>query len=109
LPDPAATGTAPDRSLGIALLLEPGLPRLIRQVVIMGGAFEHPGNVTGHAEANIWHDPEAGESAQPPRQKPASSARRVTGAEGSGQGPLAQRRVAGRDRPSHTTRMCDYC
>jgi len=27
----------------------------------MGGAFDHPGNVTSHAEANIWHDPEAAE------------------------------------------------
>jgi len=51
----------PLTNLGIALLLEPGLPGLLRQVVVMGGAFDHPGNVTGHAEANIWHDPEAAE------------------------------------------------
>jgi inosine-uridine nucleoside N-ribohydrolase len=49
----------PLTNLAIALLLEPALPQLIRQVVIMGGAFGHPGNVTTHAEANIWHDPEA--------------------------------------------------
>jgi purine nucleosidase len=49
----------PLTNLGIALLLEPALPELIRDVVIMGGAFDHPGNVTTHAEANIWHDPEA--------------------------------------------------
>lgn len=51
----------PLTNLGIGLLLEPDLPRLIRQVVIMGGALDHPGNVTSHAEANIWHDPEAAE------------------------------------------------
>jgi purine nucleosidase len=85
LPEPAgrpAEGSAPDQlirlararpgeltllavgpltNLGIALLLEPALPRLLRQVVIMGGALDHPGNVTSHAEANIWHDPEAAE------------------------------------------------
>jgi purine nucleosidase len=51
----------PLTNLGIALLLEPALPGLLREVVIMGGALDHPGNVTGHAEANIWHDPEAAE------------------------------------------------
>jgi purine nucleosidase len=51
----------PLTNLGIALLLEPELPGLLRSVVIMGGAFEHPGNVTSHAEANVWHDPEAAE------------------------------------------------
>ncbi len=49
----------PLTNLGVALLLEPRLPELIREVVIMGGAFDHPGNITTHAEANIWHDPEA--------------------------------------------------
>jgi purine nucleosidase len=49
----------PLTNVAIALLLEPSLPRLISQVVIMGGAFDHHGNITGHAEANIWHDPEA--------------------------------------------------
>jgi purine nucleosidase len=51
----------PLTNLGIALLLEPALPGLFREVVIMGGALDHPGNVTAHAEANIWHDPEAAE------------------------------------------------
>ena len=52
---------APLTNVAIALLLEPALPRLFRQVVVMGGAFDHHGNVTSHAEANIWHDPEAAE------------------------------------------------
>jgi purine nucleosidase len=51
----------PLTNLAIALLLEPSLTGLVRQVVVMGGALEHPGNVTSHAEANIWHDPEAAE------------------------------------------------
>lgn len=51
--------TAPLTNLALALLLEPELPRLVRKVVVMGGAVACPGNVTPEAEANIWHDPEA--------------------------------------------------
>jgi purine nucleosidase len=51
----------PLTNLAIALMLEPALPELVSDVVIMGGALDHPGNVTSHAEANIWHDPEAAE------------------------------------------------
>lgn len=51
--------TGPLTNLGAALLLDPELPSLVRDVVVMGGAFGHPGNITTHAEANIWHDPEA--------------------------------------------------
>ncbi|MEU5883733.1 nucleoside hydrolase [Spirillospora sp. NPDC047279] len=51
----------PLTNLGTALLQAPDLPGLIREVVVMGGAFDHPGNITTHAEANIWHDPEAAE------------------------------------------------
>lgn len=49
----------PLTNLAVALLLEPRLPELVAEVVVMGGAFDHPGNITTHAEANIWHDPEA--------------------------------------------------
>lgn len=51
----------PLTNLGLALLLEPELPTLIPEVVIMGGAVQLPGNITPFAEANIWHDPEAAE------------------------------------------------
>ncbi|WP_433474599.1 nucleoside hydrolase [Spirillospora sp. CA-142024] len=51
--------TGPLTNLGAALLLDDELPSLIKEVVVMGGAFDHPGNITTHAEANIWHDPEA--------------------------------------------------
>jgi len=51
--------TGPLTNLALALLLEPELPRLVRNVVVMGGAVSCPGNATPHSEANIWHDPEA--------------------------------------------------
>ena len=46
-------------NLALALEEEPELPRLLRRVVSMGGAFRVPGNVTPVAEANIAGDPEA--------------------------------------------------
>ncbi|WGD38267.1 nucleoside hydrolase [Lysinibacter sp. HNR] len=49
----------PLTNIAIALLLEPQLPALIKNVVIMGGAVGVPGNASAVAEANIWHDPEA--------------------------------------------------
>ena len=51
--------TGPLTNVALAVLREPELPRLLRQFVIMGGAFGVPGNVTPTAEFNIWHDPEA--------------------------------------------------
>ncbi len=51
--------TGPLTNLALALLLEPDLPSLIDEVVVMGGAMRPPGNITPAAEANIWHDPEA--------------------------------------------------
>ena len=49
----------PLTNLAIALALDPGIADRFRQVVLMGGAFQVPGNVTPIDEANIWHDPEA--------------------------------------------------
>lgn len=46
-------------NLANALKEDPGIAGLVRQVVIMGGAFDVPGNVTPAAEANIHGDPEA--------------------------------------------------
>ena len=51
--------TGPLTNLAVALGLEPDLPRLVRRLVIMGGAFTVPGNVTTAAEFNIHVDPEA--------------------------------------------------
>jgi len=46
-------------NLSLALKLEPRLPTLLREVIIMGGAITEPGNVSPVAEANIWNDPHA--------------------------------------------------
>jgi purine nucleosidase len=49
----------PLTNVALALLREPELPALFKQVVIMGGAFAHAGNSSPLAEFNIWVDPEA--------------------------------------------------
>jgi inosine-uridine nucleoside N-ribohydrolase len=54
--------TGPLTNLAQALAREPRLPRLVASVTAMGGAVRVPGNVTGHAEANIASDPEAAEA-----------------------------------------------
>lgn len=46
-------------NLAQALRLEPRLPRLLKQVVVMGGSISEPGNVSPVAESNVWHDPHA--------------------------------------------------
>lgn len=46
-------------NLSLALRLEPELPRLLKQVILMGGTVLEPGNVSPVAEANIWNDPHA--------------------------------------------------
>ena len=52
----------PLTNLAQALALDPALPRHVRRVVVMGGAFGtlgHGGNVTPVAEANVYCDPHA--------------------------------------------------
>ncbi len=51
----------PLANIAHALDLDPDLPNKIGSVVIMGGAVNVPGNVTGFAEANIHNDPHAAE------------------------------------------------
>jgi inosine-uridine nucleoside N-ribohydrolase len=46
-------------NLATALKLDPALPTLLREVIIMGGTVFEPGNVSPVAEANIWNDPHA--------------------------------------------------
>jgi purine nucleosidase len=51
--------TGPLTNLALALRDEPALPTLLRRLVIMGGSYDHRGNVTPVAEWNIRVDPEA--------------------------------------------------
>ena len=51
--------TGPLTNLALALRSEPALPKLLRRLVIMGGAFDYRGNTTPVAEWNISVDPEA--------------------------------------------------
>ena len=46
-------------NLALALRLEPELPALVREVILMGGAVNERGNVSPVAEANVWNDPHA--------------------------------------------------
>jgi inosine-uridine nucleoside N-ribohydrolase len=49
----------PLTNLAIALNVAPELPKLLKKVVIMGGAFDVAGNTTAHGEFNMLADPEA--------------------------------------------------
>lgn len=49
----------PLTNLAAAVKLNPNFPKMIKKLVIMGGAVKADGNVTKYAEANIWNDPDA--------------------------------------------------
>ena len=49
----------PLTNIADAIQRDPGFAGRVGRLVIMGGAFEVPGNITPQAEANIWHDPAA--------------------------------------------------
>lgn len=49
----------PETNLAQAFLADPSLPALIKEIVIMGGAIEVPGNKNRVAEFNIFVDPDA--------------------------------------------------
>jgi inosine-uridine nucleoside N-ribohydrolase len=49
----------PMGNLALALKLEPQLPSLLKEVILMAGTIVEPGNVSPVAEANVWNDPHA--------------------------------------------------
>jgi inosine-uridine nucleoside N-ribohydrolase len=49
----------PLTNIAAALVADPELPSLLERIVVMGGAFEAPGNITPTAEFNFFMDPEA--------------------------------------------------
>ena len=52
----------PLTNIAKALTFQPGLADWTRQIVVMGGAIEAPGNVTPHAEFNTYNDPLAADT-----------------------------------------------
>ncbi|MBV6625789.1 MAG: nucleoside hydrolase [Rivularia sp. (in: Bacteria)] len=52
---------APLTNLAAAETKSPGILKKAKEIVIMGGAFKVPGNVTPHAEFNIYYNPQAAE------------------------------------------------
>lgn len=48
----------PFTNVAAAMEADPGLGERLEAIVVMGGALAG-GNVTPHAEANVWHDPHA--------------------------------------------------
>lgn len=52
---------APLTNLAAAEKKAPGILRKAREIIIMGGAFNCSGNITSHAEFNVWFDSEAAE------------------------------------------------
>lgn len=51
--------TGPLTNAAMALLQEPDLTKLLKRLVVLGGTFSTPGNMTPVTEYNIWADPEA--------------------------------------------------
>lgn len=49
----------PLSNIALALEKEPELPKLVKQLIVMGGTVDEPGNVTPLAEANFFNDPHA--------------------------------------------------
>lgn len=52
----------PLTNIADALARDPGFADNLGQLVIMGGAYQVPGNITPHAEANIFHDAKAADA-----------------------------------------------
>jgi purine nucleosidase len=50
---------APLTNIAKAIELDPTFPLSVEHLILMGGSFEHCGNIRPLAEANIYNDPEA--------------------------------------------------
>ena len=76
--------TGPLTNLALALRLDPELPHLLKRLVVMGGAFNYPGNTTPTSEWNIAVDPDAAKlvfdafSGLPPERAPIIAALDIT-------------------------------
>ena len=76
--------TGPLTNLALAVKLEPELPHLLNRLVVMGGAFNYPGNTRPTTEWNIAVDPDSAKivfdafSAAPPERRPIICALDVT-------------------------------
>ncbi|MGH1466505.1 MAG: nucleoside hydrolase [Cognatishimia sp.] len=51
----------PLTNIALALQLDPDFATNVDRIVLMGGSYREGGNITPHAEANIYHDPHAAE------------------------------------------------
>jgi len=51
----------PLTNIALAVQRDPDFVKNCKRIVIMGGSLEAGGNITPHAEANIYHDPHAAE------------------------------------------------
>lgn len=49
----------PLTNIALSLQLDPSIAGKVKSVTVMGGSVDEGGNVTPHAEANIWQDPHA--------------------------------------------------
>ncbi len=51
--------TGPQSNIAMALRYAPDIADKVKQIVVLGGCFQTPGNITPVSEYNIWADPEA--------------------------------------------------
>lgn len=49
----------PLTNIALAIQMDPEFADNVARIVLMGGSYEEGGNITPHAEANIYHDPHA--------------------------------------------------
>ncbi len=55
----SVVATGPQTNVALALRLAPEIAGLVKRLVVLGGCFRTPGNMTPVSEYNIWADPEA--------------------------------------------------